>query len=1015
MGIVPRTNFPPILALATLLALPLLGLPGDAQATVVPGEPPVTWVVPYPVAAPAVSFQDELFAVDRLTASEEPRLRAYNRTGNILWSQPVAAAPVSDVSASGARWIDDAGTVHDERLVLLRAGNELRAHRQADGSLAWAHDLGAADPTLYGVPPLDAGGRVMAWVQAGTDLRVRAVDRATGAWLWDSPRSWPLGTVQAELVAGGWGVYVTSSRDDGAMWQLDHPTGEARRSWQAAGFRSSVPFPGGGSSADLHVSLVDPGDASGPTQWRVQRRSAETGTTLWQATLSEPGMVACCDHIAPPSPIGARVVVATQTAIVRLSADDGKFLAQTPAEGPVWSDIVHGHGVVVRGPSGDLPARLDQVQPETGQRGYAMPLDLKTMPAGGAFVAFFSGNLMAVQALPARLLDTVPSGAVAVHGWFPVTPPSWDLSPGRPGLQYEHDTRSLLLPAVKSLNPMSTFIERQAADGAWDRVDSVSDPDVGGSGDRRWGVPHAEPATYRVIHMDRVGQTGPASNVVEVGQAAPTWPTWDPNGTGPRAGGGGSGGSSSGSSAYTATMPPTQATPSMSGTPTASPSIVGGLAIDSPASGAVLAGEVVLRGHVVAPNATPPQVAPVHATLHWGERTWTFGNAVVANDATFSIAWNTTTAYDGQFLLRDGTYRVVVHGDGRMAEANYTLANGQWVRTAAANVTFEGPQQGPVWVNVTWAGSGGFAPAQAFVRITGASSELREDVQVQRLPPGQAGEARFTWRSSHLVTPVEHMPLDVTLEVERQDGAALEEPLARRPAPGTLVRYPSSGGNDWAAPAAAGLAATGIVAAAVAFTEVGRFWALRLMPVALFSRLQGDQVLQNRRREQLVQLVEGRPGISLKELSELSGVHGGVLAHHMATLEREGLVRRQRVGLRVTFHAAAAGAVARQVPALQARLLALARSGGITQSEAARRLGVTRQALHYHVNQLRRVGLLELEREGRSADLRVPPAAAGRLWTCAACHSLLEGSRVAGTRCQGCGALQAPAPGGAAA
>lgn len=997
----PHRLLPAALALAVWLILPSLASPGAAQATVVAGEPPVTWVVPYPVTAPAVSFKDELIVVDRLAPAEDPHLRSYNRTGAVLWSQAMTESPVSDVAASGARWVDDAGVLHDERLVVVRAGTHVRAHRQSDGVTAWIHEVGEADASLFGSPPLDAGGRVFVWLQAGSELRVRAIDRASGVPVWDSTQSWGLGTVQPELVAGGWGVYVTSARSDGRMWQLDHVGGQVRQSWHLDGYRSSVPFVIGDSRPDVHVSLVDAGDATQPTQWRVQERSAETGAVVWQATLTEPGSVACCDHVAPPSVYGSRVVVALQTSFVRLAADDGRFLAETPADGPVWSDVVPGHGVVVRGPAGGLPARLDQIDPETGQRGYAMPLDLKAMPSGGAFVGFFSGNLMAVQALPARLLDAVPSGAIAVHGWFPVTPPTWDLSPQQPGLMYEHDTRTLLVPPVRSLNPMSVLVELEATDGAWDRVGSVSDPDVGGAGDRRWRIDRPEAGRYRVLPMDRVGQLGPPSNVVEVGAAHTSWPGSDPTGTG--GGDGGQGGPSSEPVTTTAHPVPASYT-----TPTTGPPIEGGLIIDSPASGAVLAGDVVVRGHVAARNQTPPHSFPVHATLSWGDQSWTFGKALAGEDGSWSIAWSTTQPYDLTHLLRDGGYRLRVEGSGLAGEARYTLANDQWLRTAAANVTFEGPQEGPLWVNVTWTGSAGFAPAAGFVLVTGGRGDVREPVELRTLTPGEDGKARFTWGTSLRVQPVEHRHLDVSFQAARADGAVVEEAVARRPAPNTSVRYPANDGNEWAAPAAAGLAATGLLAAAVALTEVGRFGALRLMPVALFSRLRGDQVLEHRRREHLVQLVQGRPGIALKELARLSGVQGGALAHHMVTLEREGLVVRQRVGLRVTFHAGAAATVARQVPALQARLLALARAGPITQSEAARRLGVGRQALHYHVNQLRRAGLLELERAGRSADLHVPPSADGRLWTCLACHSLLEGSRVNGTRCQGCGAPQAP-------
>jgi DNA-binding MarR family transcriptional regulator len=515
------------------------------------------------------------------------------------------------------------------------------------------------------------------------------------------------------------------------------------------------------------------------------------------------------------------------------------------------------------------------------------------------------------------------------------------------------------------------------------------------------------------------GTPGPAeSTTPSPGSSSGSSSSSAGSGSGGSAGGYGSTQTPSSSTTFTDAPPPP---PSFSATATYTGSTSGQtfdakpgrLTIDQPASGASLAGTAVLSGRMVDPDLLGRAIT-VQGIATWGTQSWPFGQALVAADGHWEMTWDTRATPDGRHLLPDGGYRIAIEGAGSSVEASYTLANGQWLKTQAANVTFEGPNEGPVWVNATWQGSSGFRPGLAWLVVTGTESPVHVPLTVTTTTDA-AGAYHVSFTASLQVQPVEHEPLDVQLEVEHEGGGAVAYGLARRPEPGTVVTSRARGDIAWAAPAA-GLAVTGLAAAAFVSTEAGRFWLVRLAPIGLFARIRGDEAKKHRRREQLLQLVEARPGITFRDLGREAGLRGGVLAHHVATLEREGLVRRQRVGTRLQFHPAGPPpAPIRQIPALQATLLRLVQaSPGITQSEAARRMAVSRQALHYHVMILRKAGLLAVAPNGRESLLSLAPAAALRVWTCPSCRSLMEGQRGGAAGCPACGARLGAAPAAAA-
>jgi predicted transcriptional regulator len=170
----------------------------------------------------------------------------------------------------------------------------------------------------------------------------------------------------------------------------------------------------------------------------------------------------------------------------------------------------------------------------------------------------------------------------------------------------------------------------------------------------------------------------------------------------------------------------------------------------------------------------------------------------------------------------------------------------------------------------------------------------------------------------------------------------------------------------------------------------------------------GPAVLSNKTREQIYLHIQEKPGSYYRAILRDLDLAHGTLSHHLYRLERERLIRRQRHGLRLRFFPTSTGVPkSRPVSPWQMRVLETVRGQPqISQSELARILGLTRQALHYHIDQLRRSSLIGVTAMGRETHLAVDPNAWARLGRCPYCGHPFEASSVldARIRCPVCNA-----------
>lgn len=157
-------------------------------------------------------------------------------------------------------------------------------------------------------------------------------------------------------------------------------------------------------------------------------------------------------------------------------------------------------------------------------------------------------------------------------------------------------------------------------------------------------------------------------------------------------------------------------------------------------------------------------------------------------------------------------------------------------------------------------------------------------------------------------------------------------------------------------------AAAGVAGAGTGVWLTRRTWWPLLL--ALYTRLRPSKMLNHPLRRSIADTVQREPGIAFGELARAVGIAPGQLTHHARMLEKAGIVFSSPDGQTRRFFHVGMGRLP-SVPPLAERALSLLRERPRHASELARDLGVSRQALHYHVKQLVAEGKLVARADGR--------------------------------------------------
>lgn len=264
--------------------------------------------------------------------------------------------------------------------------------------------------------------------------------------------------------------------------------------------------------------------------------------------------------------------------------------------------------------------------------------------------------------------------------------------------------------------------------------------------------------------------------------------------------------------------------------------------------------------------------------------------------------------------------------------------------------------------------TGGNITVFVFVH-NGGAAPISSDLDV-RLPPGLRGTPKPPRAA---IPPGTNMEIPLLIE---DDGTRTLGEIA----PGMVgLRTPQGHSDTFSvrtvaapvlsvdpAPSWSYLTSAAIVAGAAgtgaAFWLTRRHWWPLLL--ALYTRLRPSKILDHPVRRRIAEIVQAQPGISFSDLSRAADIAPGQLTHHARMLEKAGVVFSSPDGQTRRFFHVGAGRLA-SVPPLSERVLDVLRDRPRRASELAKELGVSRQALHYHVKHLVAEGKLLARADGR--------------------------------------------------
>lgn len=125
------------------------------------------------------------------------------------------------------------------------------------------------------------------------------------------------------------------------------------------------------------------------------------------------------------------------------------------------------------------------------------------------------------------------------------------------------------------------------------------------------------------------------------------------------------------------------------------------------------------------------------------------------------------------------------------------------------------------------------------------------------------------------------------------------------------------------------------------------------------------------RRNEILNYIRNRPGVTFRELARELKLGIGDLQYHLGKLEKEGKVFSRKVGRRryifpVGFEEEAQRLLMAISTETRRKILLLLMEGEMNQGEIAEKLGVSQPTISYHMRELEKLGVVKARREGKS-------------------------------------------------
>ncbi|MBN2065473.1 MAG: helix-turn-helix domain-containing protein [Candidatus Thermoplasmatota archaeon] len=160
-----------------------------------------------------------------------------------------------------------------------------------------------------------------------------------------------------------------------------------------------------------------------------------------------------------------------------------------------------------------------------------------------------------------------------------------------------------------------------------------------------------------------------------------------------------------------------------------------------------------------------------------------------------------------------------------------------------------------------------------------------------------------------------------------------------------------------------------------AATETGKYKLLALLPllIPLYTRIQKEDVLDQFVRGEIYGFIKTHPGVHYNQIMRELDVKNGTLSYHLHMLEKTGMVKSRKEGLRFrAFYPTGMKFPQEEryrLTELQTKILhSVKQNEGINQKEIARMLDEKHQTINYNIRVLQQAGLIRLRKKGRSTN-----------------------------------------------
>ncbi len=148
-------------------------------------------------------------------------------------------------------------------------------------------------------------------------------------------------------------------------------------------------------------------------------------------------------------------------------------------------------------------------------------------------------------------------------------------------------------------------------------------------------------------------------------------------------------------------------------------------------------------------------------------------------------------------------------------------------------------------------------------------------------------------------------------------------------------------------------------------TEVGKFGLFKFLLIPLYVKLKRKDILDHFLRGQIYGYIKVHPGEHYTAIKRNLQLNNGTLTYHLDVLEREGLIISKPKGSRKIFYPVGMKIPDNGLHAIQEDILErVNESPGMSISDLARLMGISRQLANYHVKKLVEGGQIDIERKG---------------------------------------------------